>query len=56
MINKGVFIPPPPLKKDVFKWGISTQKMTGQRPPIKDAQEKLMDVYRSYVGATTGVR
>ena len=56
MINKGGFIPPPPLKKDVFKWGISTQKMTGQRPPIKDAQEKLMDVYRSYVGATTGVR
>ena len=56
MINKGVFVPPPPLKKDVYKWGISTQRMTGQKPPIDDAQEELMNVYRSYVGATTGVR
>ena len=56
MINKGVFVPPPPLKKDVYKWGISTQRMTGQKPPINDAQEELMNVYRSYVGATTGVR
>jgi len=30
--------------------------MTGQKPPINDAQEELMNVYRSYVGATTGVR
>ena len=56
MVKKGVFVPQQPLKKDVYLWGISTQKRTGQKPPIREAQRELMNVYRSYVGSRTGVR
>jgi len=56
MVKKGVFVPQQPLKKDVYKWGISTQRKTGQKPPIREAQRELMNVYRSYVGSRTGVR
>ena len=56
MVKKGVFVPQQPLKKDVYLWGISTQKRTGQKPPIREAQKELMNVYRSYVGSRTGVR
>ena len=56
MVKKGVFVPQQPLKKDVRLWGISTQRRTGQKPPIREAQKELMNVYRSYVGSRTGVR
>jgi hypothetical protein len=56
MVKKGVFVPQQPLKKDVYLWGISTQRKTGQKPPIREAQKELMNVYRSYVGSRTGVR
>ena len=56
MIKKGIFVPPPPNFKDIYKWGISTKKMTGQQPPIREAQKELMNIYETYIGSTTGVR
>jgi len=56
MINKGVFVPPPPLNKDVYKWGLDIKRRTAQQPPVKEAQRELMNIYRSYVGSTTGLR
>ena len=56
MVNKGVFVPPQPLTRDVFKWGVSTQKRTGQKPPIREAQKRILETYRSYVGSRTGER
>ena len=56
LINKGIFIPPPPLRKDIFKWNEATKKRGGSPPPIREAQAELMNVYNSYVGAQTGQR
>jgi hypothetical protein len=56
MIKKGIFVPPPPKFEDIYKWGISTKKMTGQQPPIREAQRELMNIYQTYVGSTTGTR
>ena len=56
MIKKGIFVPPPPKFEDIYKWGISTKKMTGQQPPIREAQRELMNIYKTYVGSTTGTR
>ena len=56
MVKKGIFVPPPPKFKDIYKWGISTKKMTGQQPPIREAQRELMKIYQTYVGSTTGTR
>jgi flagellar biosynthesis chaperone FliJ len=56
MVNKGVFVPPPPTFAEIAKWGVSTKKMTGQQPPIRQAQQELINIYKTYVGSTTGVR
>ena len=56
MIKKGIFVPKPPSYKDIYKWGLSTKKMTGQQPPVREAQREILNTYRSYVGATTGRR
>jgi len=56
LAKTGKFIPPPPLQGDVYKWGISTKRITGQRPPVKEAQRELMNIYRSYAGRITGLR
>ena len=56
MINKGVFIPAPPLNKDVYKWGLDIKRRTGQGPPVREAQRELMNIYRSYAGSVTGRR
>ena len=56
MVKKGVFVPPPPSFGEIAKWGVSTKKMTGQKPPIREAQRELMNTYRTYVGSTTGTR
>ena len=56
MVKKGVFVPPPPKFSEIAKWGVSTKRMTGQKPPIREAQRELMNTYRSYVGSTTGRR
>ena len=56
MVKKGVFVPPPPTFGEIAKWGVSTKKMTGQKPPIREAQRELMNIYRTYVGSTTGIR
>ena len=56
LIKTGRFIPPPPLERDVFKWGISTERITGQKPPVKEAKRELMNIYRSYAGSVTGRR
>ena len=56
MVKKGVFVPPPPKYGEIAKWGVSTKRMTGQKPPIKEAQRELMNIYRTYVGSTTGTR
>ena len=56
MINKGRFIPKPPAYKDIYKWGLSTKRMTGQQPPVREAQKEIINTYRSFVGSTTGRR
>ena len=56
LMNKGVFIPAPPKMSDIVKWGISTEKRTGTKPPLRDAQQEIMNVYKSYIGAPTGER
>jgi len=56
MINKGVFVPAPPLNKDVYKWGLDIKRRTAQQPPVKEAQRELMNIYRSYAGRITGLR
>mgnify|MGYP003134967209 CR=1 FL=1 len=56
LINKGIFIPPPPLRKDVYKWREATKKRGGAPPPLKEAQRELMNIYNSYKGARTGTR
>jgi len=56
LIDKGIFIPPPPLRKDVYKWREATKKRGGAPPPLKEAQGELMNIYNSYVSARTGTR
>jgi len=56
LVNKGKFIPTPPKFGDMNKWAISTKKRTGFKPPVKEAQNELMKVYRRYVGEITGER
>ena len=56
LVNRGVFIPAPPNMSDIYKWGISTKKRTGSKPPIKEAQREIFNVYRRYAGASTGER
>ena len=56
LMNKGVFIPAPPKMSDIVKWGMSTEKRTGTKPPLRDAQQEIMNVYKSYIGAPTGER
>ena len=56
LINKGVYIPPAPLRKDIFKWNEATKKRGGSPPPVREAQAELINVYKSYVGAQTGQR
>ena len=56
LINKGIFMPPPPLRMDIYKWNEATKKRGGSPPPVREAQAELMNVYNSYVGAQTGQR
>ena len=56
MFNKGVFIPPPPVSKDAFKWVAFAKSKGASPPPVKEALSELMHVYKNYVGATTGER
>ena len=56
LVNRGVFIPAPPNMSDIYKWGMSTKKRTGSKPPIKEAQREIFNVYRRYAGASTGER
>ena len=56
LVNKGKFIPAPPKFADMNKWAISTKKRTGFKPPVREAQNELMKVYRRYVGEVTGER
>lgn len=56
LVNRGVFIPAPPKMSDIYKWGMSTKKRTGSKPPIEEAQQEIFKIYRQYAGATTGQR
>lgn len=56
MINEGIFVPPPPLKKEVYLWHQATKRRDGSPPPIREAERELMNVYESYIGSQTGVR
>ena len=56
LVNRGVFIPAPPKMSDIYKWGMSTKKRTGSKPPIEEAQQEIFKIYRQYAGATTGER
>jgi len=56
LVNRGVFVPAPPKMSDIYKWGISTKKRTGSKPPIEEAQQQIFKIYRQYAGATTGER
>jgi hypothetical protein len=41
---------------DIYKWGMSTKKRTGTKPPIEEAQSEIFKVYQRYAGASTGER
>mgnify|MGYP003112759403 CR=1 FL=1 len=56
LVNRGVFVPAPPKMSDIYKWGMSTKKRTGSKPPIEEAQQEIFKIYRQYAGATTGER
>jgi hypothetical protein len=56
LVNRGVFIPAPPKMSDIYKWGMSTKKRTGTKPPIEEAQSEIFKVYQRYAGASTGER
>ena len=56
MVNKGVYIPEPPVSADAFKYGVIIKRETGQKPPLQESLNKLLDVYKLYVGETTGER
>jgi len=56
MIEKGRYIPPPPITKDIVLAGEFIKQTTGQKPPVREAMTRLREVYRSYAGATTGER
>jgi hypothetical protein len=56
MVNKGIYIPEPPVRGDAFKYGIIIERETGQKPPLQESLNKLLDVYKLYVGETTGER
>ena len=56
LVNRGVFIPAPPKMSDIYKWGMSTKKRTGTKPPIEEAQREIFNVYQRYAGASTGER
>ena len=56
LVNRGRFVPAPPKMKDIYKWGISTKRRTGTKPPIDEAQKEIFKIYRRYAGATTGQR
>jgi len=56
MIEKGKYIPPPPITKDIILAGEFIKKTTGQTPPVREALGELKEVYRSYAGAITGER
>ena len=48
LVNRGVFVPAPPKMSDIYKWGMSTKKRTGSKPPIEEAQQQI------YVGPQRG--
>ena len=56
MINKGRFIPPSPVSGDAFKWVHYAKSEGMSPPPVKEALKELMQIYKSYLGAETGVR
>ena len=56
MVNKGVYIPEPPVRADAFKYGVIIKRETGQQPPLREALGKLQEVYSTYAGETTGER
>ena len=56
MIEKGRYIPPPPVTKDIILAGEFIKETTGQQPPVREALGELKEVYRSYAGAMTGER
>ena len=56
MIKKGVYIPKPPIRSDVLKYQEIIKRETEQEPKFKDAKDRLIEVYKSYVGETTGER
>mgnify|MGYP005989650393 FL=1 len=56
LVNRGVFVPAPPKMSDIYKWGMSTKKRTGSKPPIEEAQQEIFKIYRQYAGASTGER
>jgi hypothetical protein len=56
MIEKGRYIPPPPVSKDIILAGEFIKKTTGQKPPVREALAQLKEVYRSYAGSITGER
>ena len=56
MVNRGVYIPEPPVRSDAFKYGIIIEKETGQKPPIRESLNKLQEVYKTYAAEITGER
>jgi len=56
MLKTGSYRPPSPVSGDVFKWVHYAKSQRMSPPPVKEALSALMQTYKSYLGAETGVR
>ena len=53
LLKTGVYDPPAPISDQILKWFRETKTMTFAKPPILDAQKRLMKIYKLYKSAST---
>ena len=58
LVERGTFVIPSPknLYKDIYKWAETTKKRTGVRPPVREAQRELGQIYSQFTGTPMGER
>jgi hypothetical protein len=58
LVERGTFVLPSPrnLYKDIYKWAETTKKRTGVRPPVREAQRELGQIYSQFTGTPMGER
>ena len=56
LLEKGIFIPAEPKYEDIQTWGISTERQSGRKPPIREARKDIMDIFERFYGAEVGER